>query len=948
MTIKSSEHGTGGDAYADTTGRRSPSSPVSMGVRTRVVPPRLPVDYVARPRLLAALDPGPSGGLTLLVAPAGFGKTTTVAAWAAWTPRPVAWLTISEAERETVAFIDALVASIRTSEPDFGESLLAMREMADLPEAPVIAAALAAELADLPDAVTLVLDDSHRLDDSPAQQVLAELVPMLPDDTRLIVATRRRPAPRNAQLRGPGQLVEIGPPELRFQPADVRDYLRGALDGELSSDAIDVIVRRTEGWPAGVGLVAQILREQGNPDTWVARWQHEAPPEIRDYLFDELLAVQPPTTQTLLLRTAIVDRMCSELCDVLLGDSAPAGGSQAVLEELERTQRLLQPLDAFGQWYRVPDAFRDTLAQRLQTSLGPQGVAELHRRASTWFAAHDLTDEAIEHALAAGDHAGPATLVERSIGPAVELGDFSSIRRRLERLPSETVETRPRLLLGRAWVLVFRARYEAVAATLDRFEALLERNEKDLMGDELTALRAEASAVLTGVAATMGDGPRLMELARRAYDHLPPRDGHARARAQSMIGIAYHLLGDTDAGLRFLETAYSEEAEAAGLGALHALWGMAYVSLLAARPLAAREAARRMLAVCPADNAFVRAWMHLTHGQASYELGRLAEAREHFLAVDQLGHAAPRGLLHTSLLKLARIEQLDGNVDEAWTTLQAVEALPDVAHSRRLLTMVHTVAAQLAFETGDFEAARSWLHATGPSPALMGLESFSGAPTLTRARLLAATGDDNSLDEAAATLDALGKAASSMNDLLLTLGVEAVRGLLCQARGDLDAALHHVGRAVALAAPGGLVRTFVDLGPPMHGLLAELAQRSEVPDLYVVRLLAAFPPRPALLVQADLPHAGSSPDPDPIEALTRREAEILQLLEARLSIAEIAVPLGLSTDTVKRHTQIIYRKLMIGTRRAAIVRARTLGLLTPAPPGPMSGFPDASYDADCG
>jgi LuxR family maltose regulon positive regulatory protein len=844
----------------------------------------------------------------------------------------VAWLTLSEAECEPFTFLDALVASVRTISPEFGDSILAMRRMAELPEVPVVSAALANELADLPDAITLVLDDGHRLGDSPAQQVLAELVQMLPDDTRLILATRRRPPLALARLRGLGRLVEIGPPELRFQPEEVRDYLRDALADKLTPAAVDVVVQRTEGWPVAVGLVAQILGEQADPEAWVARFRHEAPPQIREYLLDELLAGQPPTTQALLLRTSIVEQVCAELCDALLGDGAPSGGSRAVLDELDQVQHLLQPLDKLGRWYRLPDAFREALAQRLRSTTEPRELGSLHRRASAWFAAHDLPDEAIEHALVAGDHTEAVRLVERTIGPAVELGDFPSIHRRLERLPTELVEVLPRLLLGRAWVQAFRAQYEASAATLDRVEALLQRNEENLAPDALGALRAEASAVLTGVAATMGDGPRLMDLARRAYDHLPTPARHARARARDMIGIAHHFLGDSDAGLRFLEVTASEEADPAALGSLHALWGQAYISLHAARPRMAREAVHRVLAACPADNAFVRAFAHVMHGQASYVLDRLTEARTHFLAVDRIGHAAPRGMLHASLLGLARIEQLEGSVDEAWTTLQADEALPDVASSERLLANVQTAAARLAYETGDLEAARSWLHTAGPTPILIGLESLSGAPTLTRARLLVATGDGDDLATASDTLDLLEEAAASVNDMLLSIGVRAVRGLVSQARGDLDAALRHVDQAVMTAAPGGLVRTFVDLGQPMQALLAELAGRSAAPHPYVSRLLAAFASTPTAPAQAHLsrPSAG----PGPIESLTGREAEILQLLVARLSSREIAVSLGISSETVKRHTHTIYRKLMIGTRRAAVNRAHTLGLLVPVPPGP--------------
>jgi LuxR family maltose regulon positive regulatory protein len=543
-------------------------------------------------------------------------------------------------------------------------------------------------------------------------------------------------------------------------------------------------------------------------------------------------------------------------------------------------------------------------------------------------------DEALDHAQQGGHADVAATLVERSIRSSMDRGDFPAIERQLRRLPADVVASRPWLILGRAWVLNFRSRVEAIVPTLAPLETAIERQGEELDQTEVDALRSFGDTVHALAASVTGERDVLKRMAARAYDRLPPTSRTPRPQAVAMLGLGYHRTGETDEGVRFLEAASQEEPGEDGPVRQHALWCLALIRLASAQPRTARQVARDLLAAAPEARLLIRCWAHYLHGLASYELDRLDEAREHFLVVDQLRRVAPLVVLRGSLLGLARIEQLTGDVEGARTTLQALEALPDVAQNARAQAVVRIFAARLALETGAGEEARDHLLGLSATKRLTSTETLAGSPMLAWARLLLEIGGDAGLAGSARILDALAAHALSDNEAAQEIGVLAMRALLRQAQGDMTGALHLVRQAVDAAAPGGLVRTFVDLGQPMQSLLSRLARHSPSPDPYVARLIASFPTTSGPLDQAAPSRHGPQIGPDLIESLTRRESEVLELLDARYSNKEIAESLQISAETVKRHNCNIFQKLMVGTRREAVARAREQGLLSPVLPRP--------------
>src|SRR5437016_3095827 len=371
---------------------------------TKLYIPRLRPNVVLRPRLLERLNEGLQRKLTLIAAPAGFGKTTLVSVWVAGCNRQVAWLSLDKGESDPTLFLTYLVAALQTIAPTIGEGVSGVLQSPQPPPTESILTALLNEITTIPDHFVLVLDDYHVIDAQPVDQALTFLLEHLPPNMQLVIATREDPALPLARLRAGGHLTEVRAVDLRFTPSEAAAFLNQVMGLTLSAEDITALERRTEGWIAGLQLAAISLQGQQDATSFITSFtgSHHF---VLDYLVEEVLQQQPEGIQTFLLRTSILDRLCGSLCDAVLMDPSVSG--RETLEYLERANLFLVPLDNERRWYRYHHLFADLLRQRLQqsTASSPEdeggGVAELHRRASQWYEDQGLEIEAFHHAVAA-------------------------------------------------------------------------------------------------------------------------------------------------------------------------------------------------------------------------------------------------------------------------------------------------------------------------------------------------------------------------------------------------------------------------------------------------------------------------------------------------------------------------------------------------------------------
>jgi ATP/maltotriose-dependent transcriptional regulator MalT len=419
---------------------------------------------VSRPRLLERLNEGLHRNLTLISAPAGFGKTTLVSEWVTFSKRPTSWLSLDEGENDPARFLTYLVAALQTIAPHIGEGTLGVLQSPQPPPTEPMLTTLLNDLTTIPDQFILVLDDYHVLDAKLIDQALTFLVEHLPPQMHLVIATREDPPLPLARLRARGHLTELRAVDLRFTPSEAATFLNQVMGLHLSAEDAAALERRTEGWIAGLQFAALSLQGHEDAASFITSFtgSHHF---VLDYLVEEVLGQQPESIQNFLLRTSILDRLCGPLCDAVLMD--PAGSGRATLEYLEHANLFMVPLDNERRWYCYHHLFAELLRQRLHLSIASSpgderwGVAELHRRASQWYEDHDLELEAFQHAVAAHDVERAARLVEGKGMPLQFRGAVIPVLHWLESLPKTVLDARPAL-----WVMyaaASRAYTEAIA-----------------------------------------------------------------------------------------------------------------------------------------------------------------------------------------------------------------------------------------------------------------------------------------------------------------------------------------------------------------------------------------------------------------------------------------------------------------------------------------------------
>src|SRR3989440_269618 len=511
---------------------------------TKLYLPPLRPNVVSRPRLLERLNEGLHRKLTLIAAPAGFGKTTLVSQWLAGGSRPTAWLSLDEGENDLTRFLTYLVAALQTIAPTIGEGVLGALQSPQPPPPEAILTALLNDLTTISDHFVLVLDDYHVLDAKAIDHALTYLVEHLPPQMHLVIATREDPQLPLARLRARGQLTELRAVDLRFTPSEAAEFLNQGMGLNLSAEDIARLSTRTEGWIAGLQLAAISMQGQQDTTSFITSFtgSHHF---VLDYLVEEVLQQQPESIQTFLLRTSILDRLCGPLCDAVL--LTPSGSGQATLESIEHANLFLVPLDNERRWYRYHQLFADLLRQRLhQRSASSPGdevgdVTELHCRASVWYEDHGLEIEAFHHAAAAHDVERAERLIEGEGMPLQFRGAGAPVLNWLESLPRTALDARPSLWVTYASTLLFGGQHTAVEQKLQAAEVALQGSGPD---DRTTDLVGRIASMRVTLAVIQHDVETIITQSRRALEYLHPDNLPVRTATTWTLGYAYQLQGD--------------------------------------------------------------------------------------------------------------------------------------------------------------------------------------------------------------------------------------------------------------------------------------------------------------------------------------------------------------------------------------------------------------------
>jgi len=903
-------------------------------VETKLYLPRLRRSLVARPRLSGRLLRGSDARLTLISAPAGFGKTTLLTAWlaaAATDDRSVAWLSLDHGDRQPATFWTYVITALQTALPDVGAGVLPLLQSAQPPIETVLTSVLN-DLSATPNDVAVVLDDYHLADGPDIRDGMTFLLEHLPPHVHLVISSRADPLLPLARLRARGELVEVRAADLRFTPDEVAAYLNDVIGLNLAPDDIAALEGRTEGWIAALQLAAISMQGRTDIRGFIAQFAGNDR-YIVDYLVEEVLQAQPDPVREFLLYTAVLDRLTGPLCDTVTGRD---DGSQLLIT-LERANLFLVPLDDRREWYRYHHLFADVLRAHLLAEQ-PDLVPVLHQRASLWYERHDLTEEAVRHALAARDFDRAAHLMELA-APAIRRHRQEAVLFGwLRELPDAAVRRSPVLSVFSGYMLM-------VSGDLAGFEGRLDDAERALAavpdGDsppwadtrELQTLPSTIAIYRASIAQARGDVAGTAEYARRALDFAGPNDHLARGGALGFLGLAAWATGDVTAALEtFAQAVASLHAAGNLVDQLSSTVLLADMWLAAGRPSRARQLYQGALRLAEAHGGRVAratAELHVGVSEIYLEIDDLESANRELQVAGALGDSAAMSeSRYRWFLAMGRVADAEGDPLAAITLLDQAQQLylPGLYPAVR---PIPAVKARVWIRRGDLALAADWALERGVS-ATDDANYLNEFDHLTLVRLLIAQyrldHNTGTLDQAAGLLDRLANAAETSGRAGSLLEIRLLQALAHHARGHQQQALQSLDHAWAGSPePDGYVRLFLDEGAQMIELLRAVDQLGDAGG-HARRVLghrtsrdgdASGPPQHRAL-SLTLPSA---------EVLSERELQVLRLLNSELSGPQIARELFVSNNTLRTHTKHIFTKLNVTNRRAAVRHAREDGLI---------------------
>ncbi|WP_421740654.1 LuxR C-terminal-related transcriptional regulator [Cellulomonas sp.] len=892
-------------------------------IATKLHVPTLRRGLVARPRLLERVRPGVDARLTLVCAPAGFGKSTLVAEWVAGAPadgRAVAWLSLDSSDNDPATFWRYVLTALAGATDGAGSRALDL--ITSSPTATdLVLTTLLNELAATPGPVWLVLDDYHLVDDPEIARGMTLLLTHLPPQVHVVLCTRVDPDLPLARWRMHGDLVEIRAADLRFTLDEATAYLGEATGLRLPADDVVALEQRTEGWIAALQLAALSLRGRDDVRGFIDQFTG-TDRYLVDYLVEEVLAHQPAAVRDFLLRTAALDRLTGALCDAVVGGD----DGTRMLMTLERENLFLVALDDRREWFRYHHLFADVLRVRMLAEQ-PDLVPVLHRRASLWYEAHGSADEAVKHALAAQDVDRAVHLMELAVPDIRRHRREALLLGWLTVLPDEAVRRSALLSVFFAYMLMVTGDLDAVGERLDDADRALATAQdgpapSPAKAEELRTLPATIAVHRASLAQARGDVAGTAEHARRALELAGPDDHLARGGASGFLGLAAWARGDVSSALEtFAQAVASLHAAGNLVDELSSTPVLADMWLVAGRPSAARALYVRALEVSAAhDGPVLRATpaLHVGLSELDLEAGDVAGATRHLEQAAALGEGAAMAESRFRwFASMGRVAAVDGDPERAIDLLHQAEQLyrpgffPDVRP-------IAAMKARVWIAQGSLARAEDWARQRGVSATdeVAYLREFDH---LTLVRLLVAQHrahqDPDALDRALTLLARLQEAAESAGRAGSLLEIQLLTALAQDAQGDRQDALRTLGTAWSQAPePQAYVRLFLDEGAPMK----ELLRAVDVHDRagYARRLLDA----------ADLTSSAAQ-RPPAAEQLSARELQVLRLLDSELTGPQIARELFVTLNTLRSHTKRIFTKLGVTSRRAAVLRAHELGVL---------------------
>jgi len=868
---------------------------------TKLFSPPIRSDIVPRPRLIEHMNIGLSRKLTLLSAPAGFGKTTLLSSWIAQIrSSKIAWLSLDEADNDLKRFLTYIVAALQTIETNIGQGAMPILQSPGAVNLEMVLTTLINEIANLSDEITLILDDYHVIESPPIDQAITFLLDHLPLKLHVVIASRIDPTLALSRMRAQGQLTELRVANFRFTSPEINELFNQVMKLNISVENIAALESRTEGWIAGLQLAAISIKGSNDVSEFIRSFSgsHRL---VLDYLIEEVLSQQPENIQTFLVQTSILDRLTGPLCDAITGQE----NGQATLELLDRANLFIVPLDDERCWYRYHHLFADLLRQRLH-QIKKINVRKLHTFASVWHEDQGLEIEAFHHATAANDVERAEYLIEGGGVPLQYRGAAALVLSWLASRPMKDLDSRPSLWVTYASALNLTGQPEEAEKKLQAAESALinaapmeniETNNKtnDIIG-HIAAIRAM-------MAVRNNQVDIIIDQSSRALEYLHPNNLTVRTITTWTLGYAYQLQGDREAASKaYTEVLSNSQKSGDIISTLAAATGLGQIHVSENQLYPAADCFQLGLSLFGDNLQPIACETILGLAKIRYEWDDMGAAEK--LGQQSIQLARQLENIDTFAICGAFLAQLKLAQGDATGVAVLLKQADQFLRKNNLMDRMFEVVAvrvQYLLHQGDLVAAAR-------------LADEHELP-LSRARVYLAKGDASA---AQAVLESYRQQVEAMSLEDQLLKVMVLQALAHQANRNKDDAVLSLNNALVLAEPGGFIRTFVDEGAPMEQLLHEVAEQAILPD-YTCKIVASF--ENEKLGDNDRPNQPLN------EPLSPREMEVLHLIADGLSNRQISERLFLAIDTVKGHNRKIFSKLGVQNRTEAVARARRLGLL---------------------
>lgn len=942
-------------------------------LETKLYIPKWRPDLVSRPRLIERMRQGIERKLTLVSAPAGFGKTTLLAEWLAAKSangQTAGWVSLDQSDNDPAFFWAYFITALQKVCSEVGAPALALLYSPQPPPIETILTTLINEINAIPSPprqvqgqagsghrFAIILDDYHVIEDQSIHNAIAFLLDHLPPQMHLIIASRSDPPLPLARLRVRGELTELRAADLRFTAEEAAAFFNEMMRLNLSTAEVTALESRTEGWIAGLQLAALSLHERDDVAGFITAFTGNDR-YIVDYLVEEVLQRQPERVRSFLFQTSILDRLCGSLCDAVAEREDGQNGTLArqaalagrawrcvtgarMLEALDRSNLFVVPLDDKREWYRYHHLFADVLRAHAMEAQSDQ-IPARHRRAAAWFEEAGMAAEAIEHARAAGDHETVARLLAANFEEFERIGRYASIARWFAALPEEMIRKRPRLALIHAAVaLVFDNNNQAARRLTSWAEAAINAIENGggidpandvngtVVGSEgLEALKGEMLAMKLFTSGRKLPPEEIAAMAEQARKLLPLSKHRLRGMLR-MIDTGMQIMrSDLKSALPNLERSVEEVRRTQNPSLLvEMLTHRGDVHVLMGQLEDGRRSFEEALRIgqnLSAEGNWVLCSPHTSLAKVLLERADLAGATGHVAkALEFAGKSPTRSPVLYARATASQVFLAAGDIKTALEQLEQAQAFVRGSSDSRYFSFLSSVQLQFHCCTGDLQAAADIVRDRNLSPDAA-VDRKNEEEITAFARYLVARGDyidaEQVLSRVLPLVQSIGRVQHEIHALVLKALAKALLG-------ERPLALESLGRAAFLAEPGRFNRTFTSEGPVMAELMAALldtVQSGQGPveagsPSYLTNLLGWMRVRPET--------TSAGPAPGLLEPLTAREVEILRLIVAGKRNQEIADHLFISLHTVKRHIANSYAKLGVTHRTEAVVRANEMRLL---------------------